>query len=200
MTDGPTNTTGDRQPRLGPDDLDPAQAALYRAITEGPRGSGPFALVDADGVLQGPFAGFLLSPDVGDALQRLGAAIRFRTRLTPRMRELAILTVAAHHQSTFERYAHEAVGRSIGLIESELTAVRDGLPVPLEDAAEAATVALTRALLDGDVDDSLWAQCEPRLGVATVFELVALCGYYSTLALQLRVLRADRRPDHTTTD
>ena len=192
MTGDPT--ARQRQPRLRPEDLDPAQLTLYRSITTGSRRDGPFPLTDADGVLQGPFGGFLLAPAVGDALQQLGAAIRYRTSLTARMRELAILAVAAHHHSAFERYAHEAVGRTVGLTEEELEAIRDGRPVPLDDEPEAAVVALTRSLLAGDVDEAQWERWQPVVGVSVVFELVALVGYYSTLALQLRVLRTDRTP------
>ena len=36
----------------------------------------------------------LLSPEVGNAMQQVGAKIRFGTALTGRERELAILTVA----------------------------------------------------------------------------------------------------------
>ena len=45
------------------------------------------------------------------------------------------------------------------------------------------------ALLDGDLDDARWAEASTALGDAVVFELTTLVGYYSTLALQLRVFR-----------
>lgn len=183
-----------RQPHLRPEELNPAQRALYRAITEGPRGQSSFRMVDDDGVLQGPFGGFLLAPAVGDALQQLGVAIRFQTGLTDRMRELAILTVAAHHHSAFEQHAHETIGRTVGLTEEELSAVRRREPRSLADADETAVVELTRALLDGDIDDGLWQRRAVSLGAPIVFELIALVGYYSMLALQLRVLRVDCAP------
>jgi 4-carboxymuconolactone decarboxylase len=180
-----------RQPRLRPQDLDPAQQALYRSITEGPRSGGPFALADEDGVLQGPFGGFLLSPTVGDALQRVGAAVRYGSGLSDRLRELAILAVAAAQDSAFERTAHEAVGATCGLTEAEMRAVREGGDPELADPVEAAGLSLARALLSGDVDDETWAACVPPLDATAVFELVALVGYYATLALQMRVLRVD---------
>ena len=40
---------------------------------------------------------------MGAALQDLGAAVRYRTGLTDRVREMAILLVAAHWDSAFER-------------------------------------------------------------------------------------------------
>lgn len=179
-----------RQPHLRPDQLDAEQAAVYRDITEGPRGGGGFALVDGDGALRGPFGGFLLSPRLGDALQRLGAAVRYEGSLSDRCRELSILTVAAFHRSDFERVAHEAVGRTVGLSEEEMAAAHDGTLLA-GDPTERACLRLVRALLQGDVDDGTWSACVPPLDPATVFELTTLVGYYSTLALQMRVLRVE---------
>ncbi|MUL49900.1 carboxymuconolactone decarboxylase family protein [Mycobacterium sp. CBMA293] len=183
-----------RQPTFRPAELSDTQRQLYDAITSGPRSGGAFQLTDADGVLQGPFGGFLLSPGIGDALQQLGAAIRYHSRLTPRIRELAILLVAARNDSAFERYAHRAVGKSVGLRDAEMDAVESGDLALLADPMEAAAVQLTRCILDGSVDDVTWAACVPPLELDSVFELIVLVGYYSTLATQMRVLRTDQLP------
>lgn len=188
-----TPRTPSRQPRLTPDRLTTEQHELYRAITEGPRASGPqlFALTDDEGSLQGPFGGFLLSPTVGNALQGLGAAVRYGTRLSDRARELAILAVAAAWDSSFEKHAHEAVGRKVGLTEDEMATVASGEMPDLDDPVETAVLRLTRALLEGDVDDEAWSACLPPLDESLVFELTTLVGYYATLALQMRVLRVE---------
>lgn len=193
MTDSPLSPTVPRQPRLLPAQLDDDQAALYRAITQGTRSEGPqlFELTDAEGALAGPFGGFLLSPHLGDALQQLGAAVRYRSGLSDRVRELAILVVAAHWRSSFETMAHEAVGRACGLTETEMAAIQDGDLPSFSDPAEAAAISLAVAMVAGDVDDETWASCTPLLDPKTVFELTTLVGYYATLALQMRVLRVD---------
>jgi 4-carboxymuconolactone decarboxylase len=180
-----------RLPRLRPDQLDPAQSALYKEITGGPRAQGRqhFALTDDEGGLLGPFNALLYSPPLGTALQELGAAIRYRSTLSPRIRELAILIVANHWDSAFERDAHESVGRSVGLTDADLAALRAGGTPVLDDPAETAAVALCRALITGDVDDAHWVDARDRLGEETIFELTTLVGYYATLALQLRVFR-----------
>jgi 4-carboxymuconolactone decarboxylase len=133
-------------------------------------------------------------------MQQLGAAVRYHTHLTPRVRELAILAVAAHHRSPFEQFAHEAVGRSIGLTEEEMRAVGERDTPALTDVSEIAALRLTWALLSGDVDDDTWDFCVGQLTIEVAYELLVLVGYYSTLAMQMRVLRTDSLPDQDPSD
>ncbi|HWC84652.1 MAG TPA: carboxymuconolactone decarboxylase family protein [Pseudonocardiaceae bacterium] len=180
-----------RLPVLRPAELSAEQRAVYDSVVGGPRGAGPqaFPLTDAEGGLTGPFNAMLFSPGVGAALQELGAAIRFRGGLSARVRELAILLVAAKWDSDFERYAHEAVGRGIGLTGAELAAARAGTVPDSADGAERAALELVVAMLDGDVDQALWGRAAAVLDHRTMVEVSTLVGYYATLALQLRVFR-----------
>jgi len=173
-----------------PGALEPAQRELFEAIAGGPRAQGPqhFALTRPDGSLRGPFNAFLLAPELGGAIQNLGAAIRYRGELTPRAREIAILLVAAHWDSEFEREAHEAVGAASGLRPDELAALRDGDATAFA-GDEGVVAAATVQLLAGDLDNELWRVASEAIGAEMVFELTTLVGYYSTLALQLRVFR-----------
>ncbi|SEG59579.1 4-carboxymuconolactone decarboxylase [Nonomuraea solani] len=173
--------------RTPPHELDPEGRALYDTITQGPRGG---FMVDPAGGLTGPFNAMLLSPPVGDPLQELGAALRYRSSLTDRARELAILVVAGHQDSAFEQAAHEPIARDLGFTDEQLRALRDGDPLTLPDPGEAAVLAVARALVTkSDLDDEEYA----LLGEREVFELTTLVGYYTTLALQLRVFRVPPR-------
>jgi 4-carboxymuconolactone decarboxylase len=191
-------TSGARVPKLEPSSLDDEQRSLYDAIAGGRRAQGPqlFQLTDGEGRLEGPFNAFLLQPRLGSALQALGSAVRYETGLDDRCREIAILVVAAHWRSDFETYAHEAVGRSVGLGDAELAAVRDGRHAALD--GREAVVARTAAALAvrGDLDDAEYREAVGHLGPAGLFELLTLVGYYATLALQLRVFRVPA-PDGT---
>jgi 4-carboxymuconolactone decarboxylase len=181
--------------RLPPEDLTPAQRELYDDIAGGPRAAGPqhFALTDDAGGLNGPFNALLLSPAVGSALQEVGAAVRYRAALSDRVREMAILLVAARWDSAFERRAHTAVGRATGLTDDEIDALHAGVVPDLLDADEAAAMDVVRRLLDdADLDDATYADAAARLGEPALFELTTLVGYYATLALQLRVFRANQ--------
>jgi 4-carboxymuconolactone decarboxylase len=175
---------------LTPSELTAEQAALYAAITVGPRARGPqhFSLTSEDGSLRGPFDAMLRSPAVGAAQQELGAVIRYRTGFTDRMRELAILLVASRWDSAFERESHESIARALGFRDHELAAIR-ALDVSVFDGDESVVGLATVALLNGDLADDAWDAASTALGVGGVFELTALVGYYASLALQLRVFR-----------
>ena len=181
-----------RLPVLSFDEMTPDQLELYRDILNGPRGQGPRAvqLSSGAGGLAGPFNAMLYAPAVGHALQELGAAIRFGTKLTPRIREMAILVVAQAWDSGYERVSHELIGRDAGLTDPEIEALRVGDDPKFADEQEQAAYAVTRALTGrADLDDQEYAAAVAALGTEALVELSALVGYYSTLALQLRIFR-----------
>lgn len=182
-----------RIPRLLPEQLDERQAAVYDTITDGPRATtGAFPLTNDQGGLVGPFNSMLLHPPLGDALQRLGAALRFQGTLSDRARELAILVVATHARSEFERQAHERVGRQVGLTDAEMAAIRAGTAPPMADAETAAVVRTTsRLLTNRALTDADYAEFVDVLGPARLFELVTLVGYYELLALLMHVFDED---------
>ena len=179
---------------LLPGELSEEQAAVYRAISGGPRAAGPqvFALTDGEGRLRGPFNAMLLSPPVGAALQAVGTAVRYESLLSDRVREMAVLLVAAHWGSAFEREAHEAVGRACGLTEDELDALRCGALPDLTDPDEAIALRTTASLLrSGALDDDEYGAAVSAISERGLFELTTLVGYYATLALQLRVFAGE---------
>ena len=182
-------------PRLDlipPAELAPAQRALYDAITGGPRASqaGTVPIADEAGRLLGPFAIMLLSPEVGNAMQQVGATIRFGTALTGRERELAILTVAGALNSEFERLAHVPAARGLGLTEAQIDAALAGRAVDGLSAGEATVGRLALAMtVDRTLSDDEYSAGIEDLGRERLAELTWLVGYSSALALSLAVFR-----------
>jgi 4-carboxymuconolactone decarboxylase len=177
---------------LSSDEMTAEQVDLYRQILAGPRGPGPRPGPHYNGAggLAGPFNAMLYAPAVGHALQELGAAIRFSTKLPPRIREMAILVVAQATGSGYEQASHELIGRDAGLTEPELDALREGENPKFADEQESAAYSAARALtVTGDVDDQEYAAAIAALGEEGLVELSTLVGYYATLALQLRIFR-----------
>jgi 4-carboxymuconolactone decarboxylase len=188
----PGHPADERLPRLEPDELGPRQAALRAEITGGPRAadSGRSPVADERGRLLGPFNAMLFNPDVGGPMQALGAAIRYRTSLGDRRREIAILVVAASLDSAFERFAHEPLARAAGLSEETIAGIARGAGAVGLSGGDAVVHRAARALAEGgDLDDGQYAELRAEVGTTGCVELVALIGYYRMLALMLRVFR-----------
>jgi 4-carboxymuconolactone decarboxylase len=177
--------------KLVPADLDDDQRAVYDAVAGGRRAQGPqlFRLVDQDGGLEGPFNAFLLQPRLGFAWQALGAAVRYETALSDRAREIAVLVTAVHADAAFEWYAHEALGRHVGLTDDELEALRNGRFEAFAGIERTVAATVHALCARGDLDDDEYQRAAGALGPAGVFELLTLAGYYLALAMQLRVFR-----------
>ncbi len=177
---------------IAPADLDDAQRAVYDAITGGPRASqaGTVPITDEAGRLVGPFAVMLLAPAAGNAMQQVGAAIRFAAALTGRERELAILTVAGQLRCDFERLAHEPAARALGLTGDQVAAALSGsVPAGLAEP-EALVCRLARVMTaDRTLPDEDYAAGFAVLGRERLADLTWLVGYYSALALSLAVFR-----------
>ena len=177
---------------IDPADLDDAQRAVYDAITGGPRASqaGTVPIVDESGRLLGPFAVMLLSPEVGNAVQQVGAKIRFGSALTGRERELAILAVAGKLRCDFERLAHEPAARRLGLTQAQVNAVLAGAAPGGLTGDEALVCRLAQAMTaDRSLADEDYAAGVAALGRERLADLTWLVGYYSALALSLAVFR-----------
>ncbi|HVB06734.1 MAG TPA: carboxymuconolactone decarboxylase family protein [Acidimicrobiales bacterium] len=180
-----------------PGELNEDQRRVYDAITGGPRSVGPQAIqrLDEEGRLFGPFNAMLVDPGVGEILQALGAAIRYRTEISGRAREIAILEVARAHKSEFEWYAHRETGYLAGLSADEVEAIRTGGEAASLSEEERRIRELVQALVrDRDLSDAQYAQAHESLGLQLVTDLVYLTGYYEALALSLNVFRVPLPP------
>jgi alkylhydroperoxidase family enzyme len=175
-----------------PAELESDQRVLYDAIVGGPRaGQANVAiLTDEGGRLHGPFNAFLLDPVLGEAVQALGAAIRYRSRLSERLREIAILVVAHSERSSFEWDAHRALAKSVGITEEEVAALAAGVDAASFDDEDRLVAKVTRALVHGgDLGDELFAEATVGLGEVQLFDLIVLVGHYELVARSLRVWR-----------
>jgi len=194
----------ERIPRLRPTDLDDEQQALYASIVGGPRTKGAqlFTVVAEDGSLNGPFGLMLHVPHLGKPLEDLGAALRYRSGLSAREREIAILSVAATTRSSFEMFAHSLVGRSVGLTAGEVHALATAEFTSVDPREVCAARVCTQLVHDPQPDASLWDQAAARFSAQETLELIALAGYYRTISQMMEVFgvtadsgRTDQRPE-----
>lgn len=185
-----------RIPTFQPTRLDAAQQAVYDAILSRRHAlSGQPKLTDSQDGLGGPFNAFLLQPALGMALQELGAVIRFESGLETRAREVAILAVAAHLSSSFERQVHEPIAEAAGLSKAQIHGLRSGDHRLLNPDDALVADAARRLVAKEDLADAEFAQLRATIGDVGIFELTSLAGYYRLLALQMRVFRVSGSDD-----
>lgn len=166
------------------DELDERGRGLYDTITQGPRGTSKqyFQLVLDDTSLAGPFGAMLLSPEIGDGLQKVGAALRFGGRLSPRLREVIILKVAARSGAKFEARAHGSIALDCGIDQSEIDRIANGEAFGFEEELVLLLTLVDCLFDDGVVDDDEFAKLQEYFDEAIIFEAIVLIGYYRLLA------------------
>ncbi len=163
---------------------------MHEKIVNGPRKT-LVPMTDQTGRLTGPFAIMLIAPGVGDAVESLGTALRTRSSLSPRVREIATLTIASHYGSEFEWSAHEQAAKNAGFTTSQLGQLK-GKQVPdgLDEAENLAVESVILMLDEHSLGNPSYQKAVALLGEQGLAELVWLCGYYSMLALALNVFPA----------
>lgn len=179
-----------RLPIIQPQDFTPAQQRIFDSVTGGKRKavSSTGSPLTAEGGLRGPFNALLYSPIIGDAVQRVGEAVRFEGTLPAQLRELAILTVAAAWQANFEWWAHERVARDVGLDEAIIEGVKAGILPDTAAPAERMIYEFAREVIGHQrVADERYAAAVALFDEGAVVELVLLLGYYTLVAMTLNI-------------
>lgn len=162
---------------LKPEQLNESQTQVFNAIQEGPRGAMP---------LIGPFNAWVRSGDIGDAIQKLGASLRFDSILAEDVKELLICTVGHHYKAKFEFAFHEQLALKAGINESILNDLKaDRVPV-IDDQKLKLAYLVAEQLLDTHViDNEYYAQGIEVFGERGMLELVSIIGYYCLVSLTL---------------
>ncbi len=188
-------------PRLEPqtfDTLTDDQRVLWDNITTGPRGNPDRehgGLAGPDDALIGPFNALFQSPDVGDAIQKLGASIRYGTSLPADLLEVAICTMGGHWRANFEFWAHARLAQSAGVSEGAIDAIRDGEQPFFGDERQQAVYRFGRDLIENQrVSDETYETLKDMLGERGVFEVASVMGYYALVSIGLNTFNVAMPP------
>lgn len=153
------------------------QRQTYELIASGPRKDVPY-----------PFLAMLDAPSLANAIQSVGADLRFSGVLSDEMRELAILSVAGAIGSGYEWDYHVAIARKLSIPEEDIAATRSGISEgkALSGRTHELIVRLCRQTVhQRQVPLTILSEIVDTLGRQAATELVAICGYYPLLALFL---------------
>jgi 4-carboxymuconolactone decarboxylase len=169
----------ERFPAIAAAAMTPAQQAVQQEICAGPRGA-----------LIGPFEVLLHAPELECRIHRIGEYLRFECKLPKDVIELVVLFTATRWKCHFEWAIHSGIGRKYGLTEATLDALhRGGRPTSMTAQQAAAWDFAHDVHRTGEASDVSFAAAADLFGREGVLELIALCGYYTTLAMILNTAR-----------
>lgn len=172
---------GDRFRPLSWDEMTPEQKTMTDHLLNGERGG-----------MNGPFNVLLRSPEMGDAVQKLGAQVRFHSSLPARLNEFAIILTGRSWNAQYEWYAHKRLALQAGLDAAIVDAVAAGRRPQTMQADEAAVYDfVTELLRTKQVSDAHFNAAREKLGERGVVDLVGVVGYYGLVSM---VLNVDRYP------
>ena len=180
---------GGRLPLVDPATMTGPQRALYDQMCQGVvpwADAAGFRSRDGAGRVIGPFNPVLLSPEIGGSFLGFQKVEQDHTSLTPRAREVVILSVGSVWRAPYELYAHAAVGAKAGLAAEQVEAVSAGRAAEGLDERERAAQQFTLQLVATHaVDDPAYAAARAAWGDRGVFEMVMLIGAYLTVCAML---------------
>ncbi len=133
--------------------------------------------------VRGPFSVLMHSPGLAQKVMQAGAQIRLGSTLSPIERELAVIAVSREKDARYEWAAHVKAGRSAGIREEAIEAVRNREDVSGLGPDERDIVLFVRQLLQTNkVEISLFEGLVTRHSERWVVELAATIGQYQYIS------------------
>ncbi|MEX8548804.1 MAG: carboxymuconolactone decarboxylase family protein [Mucilaginibacter sp.] len=173
---------GGRLPLLKPEQLNPEQKELYKLISDKQvpwAKKNNFEISLQDGSLIGPFNFHLRSPAVSKQYLGWANAESAGSKLSPRMREIIILTVGFSCNAEYEAYAHTAVGKAVGLTDAIINSIKLGQQPENLEPNEIAIYQFTHQLVNNRrIDDPTYQTAIKILTEQGVVDIVHLIGAY----------------------
>lgn len=145
-------------------------------------------LVARRGRLLGPYKIWIHSPRLATGMEEIGTFLNKECSLSEREVETGILVIARHWDSDYVRQAHIRLGRAAGLSDEQINAINAGQDPKFSDPHENAVYQYSAALAaGGKMSDDEFAAVEKVLGREGIAEVLVLLGYYTSVALGMKV-------------
>ena len=129
---------------------------------------------------------------------RMGNALLTKTKLSPKLREMAILRVAELLDCEYERRGHRMFGKEVGMTDQQVEAVKDWESSTAFDEAERAVLRFADEVATrGRVADETFAALARHLDDDRMVELAQTIGFYgmiARIALPFQIDLSERAP------
>lgn len=166
----------DRLLDVSPDQLTAEQKSIFERLVAG------------RGRILGPYRVWIHSPTVASGMEQIGTFLNKRASLSEREVEMVIILIARHWRGDYVETAHVRMGKKVGLPDTVIEALLAGNDPKLSDPHEAAVHQFASAMIASrKVPDAEFAQIEKVLGRAGIAEVLVLLGYYTSVAMAMKV-------------
>ena len=147
-------------------------------------------LVAGRGKMLTPYKIWIHSPRLAAALETIGTFLNKGSSLTTREVELTICIIANHWKGEYVWAAHVKMCRDLGFAQSVFDAIRAGQTPSLDSERERVVYELAMISMEpGGGSDEVFARADKLLGRNGVAEVVALLGYYTSVAMGMKLHR-----------
>jgi alkylhydroperoxidase family enzyme len=137
------------------------------------------------------------SPDMARAFNGMGGYIRFKSKLDPRLRELAILQVGWLERSEYEFTHHVKIGKEFGVTDDDIRALieeTEGKTSKLEPLARAILRGAREMVRDLAMSDATFAEIKKDLSNEHMTDLVLTIAFYCAVVRVLATMQIDNEP------
>ena len=139
------------------------------------------------------------NPEASKAFSVPAMYIRNKSKLDPRLRELAILQVGYLAKSPYEYSHHVKLGREAGVSDDDIRAIGEetaGRPSKLEPLAKTVLRAAREMTSDLAMSDATYSALEKELGRQKLIDLTMAIAFYNAVVRLLATLQIDVEPEY----
>ena len=145
-------------------------------------------LVAGRGRILGPYKIWIHSPTVASGMEQIGTFLNKRSSLSTREVEIGILVIAQHWDGEYVKQAHIKAGKAAGLTQDQIDAILAGRDPKFTDPHESTVHRFATALATKTkLSDADFAEIEKAIGRDGIAEVLVLLGYYTSVALGMKV-------------
>jgi len=137
------------------------------------------------------------SPDMARAFNGVGNFIRFKSKLNPRLRELAILQVGWLEKSEYEFTHHVRIGKEFGVTDEDIAALMvetEGIQSRLEPLARAILKGAREITRNLEMSMTTFAEIKRHLSNEEMVDLVLTIAFYNAVVRVLATMKIDNEP------
>ncbi len=161
---------------VSPDQLTAEQTKIFEQLVAG------------RGRILGPYRVWIHSPTVAGGMEQIGTFLNKRSSLSDARGRDGDHHDRTHWQGDYVQTAHVRMGKEVGLSQAVIDALLAGAEPPLTDPHEKAVHRFAAAMIASrKVPDAEFAEIEKTLGRPGIAEVLVLIGYYTSVAMAMKV-------------